>query len=135
MRLSQVLVVAAASFLFASEAIAVTADSNQAKLSTVARVGPSQRLLRRYEEPDSDDLDDLDDTEERGRSIYDLATKWGHSVDDIKSGAVRLSESRLKKWQTALNEAIDAKKKAERVAHNAGVSAAYRKAYGLERRA
>ncbi|POM64197.1 Avr1b-1 Avirulence-like protein [Phytophthora palmivora] len=119
MRLSQVLVVAAASFLFASETIAVTMDSNQAKISTVEGGGPSQRLLRRYEEPDSDDLDDLDDTEERGRTIYDLAAKWGHSVDDIQNGVVKLSESRYEKWRTALNEAIEAKKRAKREAANA----------------
>ncbi|POM80734.1 Avirulence protein (Avh) [Phytophthora palmivora] len=127
MRLSQVLVVAAASFLFASETIAVTMDSNEAKLSTVARGGPSQRLLRRYEEPDSDDLDD---TEERGPTISELAAKWGHSVDDISNGVVRLSEKQLKKWQDALNDAIAASKKAKRDAANA----AWRRENGFERR-
>ncbi|POM79052.1 Avr1b-1 Avirulence-like protein [Phytophthora palmivora] len=131
MRLSQILMVAAASFLFASETIAVTMDSNQAKISTVVGGTPSQRLLRRYEEPDSDDLDD---TEERGPTISELAAKWGKSVDEIQNSVVRLSEKRQKKWQAALNEAYAAKKKAERVAHNAMMSAAYRKARGLERR-
>ncbi|POM62647.1 Avr1b-1 Avirulence-like protein [Phytophthora palmivora] len=129
MRLSQVLVVAAASFLFASEAIAVTVDSNQAKI-TVVGGSPSQRLLRKYEEPDSDVLDDLENTEERGRSIYDLAAKWGHSVDDIQNRVVKLSEKRQEKWQAALNEAIAAKKKAKIQAHNA----AWRREHGIGRR-
>ncbi|POM57996.1 Avirulence protein (Avh) [Phytophthora palmivora] len=137
MRLSQVLVVAAASFLFASEAIAVTMDSNQAKISTVAHGDTSQRLLRRNEKPvdpdsdDSDDLDDLDnldDTEERGPTLSQLAAKWGHSVDDISNGVVKLSERRYEKWRTALNEAIEASKKAKREAANAAWRA--RNGYG-----
>ncbi|OWZ14201.1 Avirulence (Avh) protein [Phytophthora megakarya] len=72
MHLSQVLVVGAASFLFASEAIAVAMDSNHVKTPTVERDDPNQRLLRSYSKPveddsddfdDSDDLDSLDDTE------------------------------------------------------------------------
>ncbi|POM79439.1 MoxR-like ATPase in aerotolerance operon, partial [Phytophthora palmivora] len=73
-------------------------DSNQAKISTVARGSPSQRLLRRNEKPvypdsdDSDDLNNLDDTEERGLTLSDLAAQWGHSVDDISNGIVRLTK-------------------------------------------
>ncbi|KAG2766060.1 hypothetical protein Pcac1_g22657 [Phytophthora cactorum] len=111
MRLSQVLVVAAASFLFASEAIAVTMDSNQAKISTVARGGPSKRLLRSYSKPVEDDSDDLDDSEERtGNGLAALATRWGYTVDDITAGIVKLNEKQLKKWQAVLNENIKQRK-------------------------
>ncbi|POM66558.1 Avirulence protein (Avh) [Phytophthora palmivora] len=126
MHLSQVLVVAAASFLFASEAIAVTMDSNQAKISTVARGSPSQRLLRRYEkpvDPDSDDSDDLDylNSEERGigSKLQALASSWGHSVDDISNGVVRLTEKQHDAWKAVVNKGIEASKKAKREAANA----------------
>ncbi|KAJ8523757.1 hypothetical protein ON010_g17360 [Phytophthora cinnamomi] len=68
LRLAQVLFFAAASILFASEAIAVTADSS----ITVARNGLSQRRLRSYSKPvEEDDSNyslepDGDDPEERG---------------------------------------------------------------------
>ncbi|OWZ20238.1 Avirulence (Avh) protein [Phytophthora megakarya] len=137
MRLSQVLVVAAASFLFASDAIAVTMDTNQAKISTMARGGPSQRLLRSYKpvEDDSDgldDLEDLDDSEERGGNsgLKDLAKSWGLSYSGIKSGAVRLSESQHNAWKAIVNAGIDAGKKAKRDAFND----AWRKANGYGRR-
>ncbi|POM73989.1 Hypothetical protein PHPALM_9109 [Phytophthora palmivora] len=137
MRLSQVLVIGAASFLFAGEAIAVTMDSNQAKISTVARGSPSQRLLRKYEEPDSDDLDDLDDldylnSEERGieSKLQALATQWGHSVDDISNGVVKLTEQQHEAWKAIVNKGIDARKKLKRDTANA----AWRRDHGLERR-
>ncbi|POM70262.1 Secreted RxLR effector peptide protein [Phytophthora palmivora] len=134
MRLSQVLVIAAASFLFAGEAIAVTMDSNQAKISTVARGSPSQRLLRKYEETDSDDLDDLDylNSEERGIEsiVQALATQWGHSVDDISNGLVRLTEKQHEAWKAIVNKGIEASKKAKRDAANA----AWRRDHGIGRR-
>ncbi|EGZ10416.1 hypothetical protein PHYSODRAFT_287041 [Phytophthora sojae] len=137
MRLSQVLVVAAASFLFASEAIAVTTDSVQAKITTVARGGPSQRLLRSYSKPaeenDSADSEKWgftteeldDDSEERGltsgqiESLTKLANKWGHSYDDLVNGVVRLSEKKQQKWIDRVNAYIKENKKAQREAYNA----------------
>ncbi|POM79605.1 Hypothetical protein PHPALM_2678 [Phytophthora palmivora] len=137
MRLSQVLVIAAASFLFAGEAIAVTMDSNQAKISTVARGSPSQRLLRKYEETDSDDLDDLDDldylnSEERGieSKLQALATQWGHSVNDISNGLVRLTGKQHEAWKAIVDKGIEASKKAKRDAANA----AWRRDHGIGRR-
>ncbi|POM81405.1 Avirulence protein (Avh) [Phytophthora palmivora] len=125
MRLAQVLLVAAASFLFASEAIAATMDSNQAKISTVVGGSPSQRLLRRNEKPvdpdldDSDDLDDLD--EERGikTELKALAKTWGLSFSDIAKGSVRLSDDQLTAWQAVVNKGIEVKKKVNREAYNA----------------
>ncbi|OWZ04506.1 RxLR effector protein [Phytophthora megakarya] len=116
MRLSQILVAVAASFLFASEAIA------------------SQRVLRSYKpvEDDSDDLDDLDDSEERGgnSALKDLAKTWGLSYSGIKSGVVRLTEEQHNAWKAILNAGIDAGKKAKRDAYND----AWRKANGIGRR-
>ncbi|POM59937.1 Secreted RxLR effector peptide protein [Phytophthora palmivora] len=134
MRLSQVLVVAAASFLFASEAITVTMDSNQAKISTVVGGGPSQRLLRRNEkpvDPDSDDSDDLD--EERGGNtdqLKALARSWGLSFSGISQGTVRLSEDQLKAWQAIVNAGIKASKREKIAAYNA----AWRRENGIGRR-
>ncbi|OWZ09082.1 Avirulence (Avh) protein [Phytophthora megakarya] len=140
MRFSQVVVVAAASFLFASEAIAVTVDTNQGKISTVARGGPSQRLLRSYKaaEDDSDDLDDLDDledlddSEERGgnSALKDLAKSWNLSYSGIKSGAIKLTEEQHNAWKAIINARIDAGTKAKRDAYNA----AWRKENGIGRR-
>ncbi|KAG3166082.1 hypothetical protein PC128_g19804 [Phytophthora cactorum] len=62
MRLSQVLLAIAASFLFNSEALSATMDSNQAKIAKVASTGgPSQRLLRASYTP----VEEVDDAEER----------------------------------------------------------------------
>ncbi|OWZ00614.1 RxLR effector protein [Phytophthora megakarya] len=119
MRLSQVLVVVAASFLFASETIAVTIDSNQAKISTVAHGGPNQRLLRRYKEPvdeEPDDLNNLQDLEERGITtmLQELASTWGKSYDDIINRVITLTGDEKKAWRTTINKAVDAKKKKHR---------------------
>ncbi|OWY90619.1 Avirulence (Avh) protein [Phytophthora megakarya] len=135
MRLSQVLVVTAASFLFASDAIAVTMDSNQAKISTVAHGGPKQRLLRRYKEPvdeEPDDLNNLQDLEERGKTtmLKELASGWGKSYDDIINRAIRLTDDEQKAWIATINKAVAAKKKKQRDAHNA----AWRAANGVGRR-
>ncbi|OWZ00839.1 Avirulence (Avh) protein [Phytophthora megakarya] len=135
MRLSQVLVVVAASFLFASETIAVTIDSNQAKISTVAHGGPNQRLLRRYKEPvdeEPDDFYNLQDLEERGKTtmLTDLANSWSKSYDDIINGVIRLTDDEQKAWIKTINKAVDAKKKKHRDAHNA----AWRAKHGLGRR-
>ncbi|POM70658.1 Avirulence protein (Avh) [Phytophthora palmivora] len=131
MRLTQVLVVATASFLFASEAIAVTMDSNQAKISTVARGGPSQRLLRSYKNHVEDDSDNFDDSEERGpmTELRTLATKWGYSIDDIVTGSARLSDKQNKKWLNALNTGMETNKRAKLEA----ASAARRAANGIGR--
>ncbi|OWY99928.1 Avirulence (Avh) protein [Phytophthora megakarya] len=130
MRLSQVLVVVAASFLFASETIAVTIDSNQAKISTVAHGGPNQRLLRRYKEPV--DEEPFQDLEERGKTtmLKELAESWGKSYDDIISRVIRLTDKEQKAWTATINKAVDAKRKKHRVAHNA----AWRKENGYGRR-
>ncbi|OWZ04483.1 Avirulence (Avh) protein [Phytophthora megakarya] len=122
MRLSQVLVIGAASFLFANEAIAVTMDSNQAKVSTMASAGPTQRLLRSYKhvEEDSDDLDDLDNLEERSGNpaLRDLAKSWSLSFDDIISGAIRLTDEQHNAWKAIVNAGITKGQKKSRDAYN-----------------
>ncbi|OWY99517.1 Avirulence (Avh) protein [Phytophthora megakarya] len=138
MHLSQVLVVGVASFLFASEAIAVAMNSNQAKTLTVER---DQRSLRSYSKPveddsddfdDFDDLDSLDDTEERGGNptVQDLAKKWGQTVNGITTGAIKLTDDQYTAWRAAVNEGIETSKKAKRVAANA----AWHAANGIKRR-
>ncbi|OWZ14096.1 Avirulence (Avh) protein [Phytophthora megakarya] len=131
MRLSQVLVVAAASFLFATETIAVTMDSNQGKISSVARGGQSQRVLRSYK-PVEDDSDDLDDSEERGgnSALKDLAKSWGLSFSGIQSGVVKLSEEQHNAWTAIVNAGIATSKKTKRDAYNK----AWREAHGIGRR-
>eukprot|EP00644_Phytophthora_capsici_P012340 jgi/Phyca11/19192/fgenesh1_pg.PHYCAscaffold_46_\ len=88
MRLSQVLVIAVASFVFASDTVAV-ATSNQAKISKMEQ-SPSQRLLRSNHYPvkeEEDESEDSVDFEERGfttpdeedleeRSPLSSATLW-----------------------------------------------------------
>ncbi|OWZ12531.1 Avirulence (Avh) protein [Phytophthora megakarya] len=135
MHLSQILVAVAASFLFASEAIAVTMDSNQAMVSTVARGDPDQRLLRRYKEPveeDSDDLNNLQDLEERGKTtmLKELANSWGKSYDDIINRVIRLTDDEQKAWIATINKALGAKKKKQIHAYNA----AWRAEHGYGRR-
>ncbi|OWY99634.1 Avirulence (Avh) protein [Phytophthora megakarya] len=127
MRLSQVVVVAVASFLFASEGIALSMDTNQAKILTVARGGPSQRLLRSYkpvkdDSDDLDDLEDLDDSEERGgntEQLQALARSWGLSFSKISNGTIKLTEEQLQAWQAIINAGVKASEKAQRDAHNA----------------
>ncbi|KAL4133799.1 hypothetical protein PRIC2_004115 [Phytophthora ramorum] len=64
-RLSRILAVMAASFLFASEAFAMTTDSNQAKIAQVTSPkGPSQRLLRMHPT-----IYAGDNSEERGNTL------------------------------------------------------------------
>ncbi|OWZ07421.1 Avirulence (Avh) protein [Phytophthora megakarya] len=135
MRLSQFLVVVAASFLFASETIAVTIDSNQAKISTVAHGGPNQRLLRRYKEPvdeEPDDLNNLQDLEERGKTtmLKELAESWGKSYDDIINSVITLTRDEKREWIATINKAVAAKRKKHRDAHNA----AWRAENGVGRR-
>ncbi|KAG6594269.1 putative secreted RxLR effector protein [Phytophthora cinnamomi] len=137
MRLSHVLVIAAASFLFASEAIAVTMDSE----ITVARDGLSQRRLRSYNKPakddDSDDSakrgftaeEDDESDEERGFSdrftpeqlerLREKAEKLGYNFKHIESGTAKFAAEDLKAWQTHLNIIIKENKRAETAAHNA----------------
>ncbi|OWZ06004.1 Avirulence (Avh) protein [Phytophthora megakarya] len=124
MRLSQVLVVATASFFFASEAIAVTEDSNQVKISTLTRGGPSQRLLRSYSKPveeDSDDLDDPDDSEERSgttEKLKALAKSWNLSYSGVATGPVKLSDEQYSKWKAIVDEGTKARQRARREVHN-----------------
>ncbi|KAE9058786.1 hypothetical protein PF010_g30874 [Phytophthora fragariae] len=73
MRLSQVLVVDVASFLFASDTFAA-ATSDQAKISKVVRGSPSQRLLRsnnKLFKEEEDESEDSLDAEERGFAVED----------------------------------------------------------------
>eukprot|EP00644_Phytophthora_capsici_P009523 jgi/Phyca11/15465/fgenesh1_pg.PHYCAscaffold_13_\ len=72
MRLSQVLVIAAASLLFASDTIAV-ATSNQAKISKMAQSSPNQRLLRsnKYSVKEEDESEDSVDFGKRGFATND----------------------------------------------------------------
>ncbi|KAL4158691.1 hypothetical protein PRNP1_004466 [Phytophthora ramorum] len=65
MRLSCILAVLAASVLFASEAFAMTTNSNQAKIAQVTSPkGPSQRLLRMHPT-----IYAGDNSEERGNTL------------------------------------------------------------------
>ncbi|OWY94008.1 Avirulence (Avh) protein [Phytophthora megakarya] len=134
MRLTQVVVVAAVSFLFTSDVIAVTMDSNQAKVSAVAGADPSHRFMRSYKpvEEDSDDLDVIDETEERGGTskLQDLARSWGLSYDEIATGTQRLTHDQQIAWTAVVNKAIAKSQKKSRDAYNA----AWRKANGYERR-
>ncbi|OWZ04256.1 RxLR effector protein [Phytophthora megakarya] len=137
MLLTRVLVIVAASFVLASEAT-VTMNSNQAKISTMARGGSSQRLLRSYKpvEDDSDglnDLENLDEPEERGgntEQLKALATDWGLSFSKISNGSIKLTEEQLQAWQAIVNAGVQAKRKVARDAHNA----AWRAEHNLGRR-
>ncbi|OWY97907.1 Avirulence (Avh) protein [Phytophthora megakarya] len=141
MLLTRVLVIVAASFVLASEAT-VTINSNQAKISTMAhtmaRGGPSQRLLRSYKpvEDDSDglnDLENLDESEERGgntEQLKALARGWGLSFSKISNGSIKLTEEQLQAWQAIINAGVQAKRKVARDAHNA----AWRAEHNLGRR-
>ncbi|KAG1695126.1 hypothetical protein DVH05_020768 [Phytophthora capsici] len=116
MRLSQVLVIAAASLLFASDTIAV-ATSNQAKISKMAQSSPNQRLLRsnKYsvkEEDESEDsvdfgkrgfaTNDEEDLEERSplsnaivAKLDDIAAGWGTTYYKIAMGQSSVSEAKI----------------------------------------
>ncbi|GMF16556.1 unnamed protein product [Phytophthora fragariaefolia] len=114
------------------EAIAVTMDSNQAKISTVARGGSRQRFLRSYKktvEDDSDDLDDLDEERVRTTALETLAKSWGYTYDDIVKRVVTLTDDQYRAWRHLLNKGVDASKKARRDAFNAD----WRRAHGIER--
>ncbi|KAJ8508353.1 hypothetical protein ON010_g18878 [Phytophthora cinnamomi] len=140
MRLPQVLVIAAASFLFASEAIAVTTDSE----ITVARDSLSQRRLRSYSKPakedDSDDSDasaksgftaekDDDADEERGgfdhfsseqiERLRKKAADLGYNFKHIESGTAKFAAEDLKAWQEHLGQIIREKRSAGTAAYNA----------------
>ncbi|KAG1696385.1 hypothetical protein DVH05_018516 [Phytophthora capsici] len=116
MRLSQVLVVAAASLLFASDTVAT---SNQAKVSKMVQSTPSQRLLRSNKYPvkeeedeyeDSVDFEDRgfatpdeEDLEERGplpagtvKKLDDIASRWGTSWAAVAMGRSSVSEDKVK---------------------------------------
>ncbi|KAE9315683.1 hypothetical protein PF008_g19191 [Phytophthora fragariae] len=112
MRLSQVLVVAVASFLFASDTFAA-ATSDQAKISKVVRSSPSQRLLRSNnklfkEEEDSldaeelgSDVEDEEDLEERSplstsqvSKLEEYAGQWGTSWASVAMGRSSVSQEK-----------------------------------------
>ncbi|KAG1686069.1 hypothetical protein DVH05_007164 [Phytophthora capsici] len=98
MRLSQVLVIAAATFLFASDAVAV-ATSNQAKISKMEQI-PSHRLLRsnHYVKEEEDESEDSVDFEERG-----FATPGEEDLEErgpLSTAAVERLESIASRWGT-----------------------------------
>ncbi|KAG1696327.1 hypothetical protein DVH05_018459 [Phytophthora capsici] len=118
MRLSQVLVIAAATLLFASDTVAV-ATSNQAKISKMVESTPSQRLLRGNKYPvveEEDESEDSVDLEERGFATPDeeeleersplsnaavsklekIAKRWGTSYSSVAMGRSSVSEARAK---------------------------------------
>ncbi|OWZ11567.1 RxLR effector protein [Phytophthora megakarya] len=66
MRVSQAVLVLVASFLFTSEALSATMDSNQAQIAKMTSPG-DQRLLRAYHKSTDEEIDSEDDSlEERG---------------------------------------------------------------------
>ncbi|KAE9088877.1 hypothetical protein PF010_g19214 [Phytophthora fragariae] len=116
MRLSQVLVVAVASFLFASDTFAA-ATSDQAKISKVVRGSPSQRLLRsnnklfKEEEDESEDsldaeelgsdVEDEEDLEERSpltaaqvSKLEKYAVKWDTTWESVAMGYSSVSKAK-----------------------------------------
>ncbi|GMF58911.1 unnamed protein product [Phytophthora fragariaefolia] len=116
MRLSQVLVIAAASILFASEAIAVTMDSNQAKISTVARGGSRQRFLRSYKKTVEDDSDDLDEERVRTTALETLAKSWAAGADLNINKSLRVDENagEERNWVNEFKALFDASRLSRR---------------------
>ncbi|KAE8955018.1 hypothetical protein PR001_g32268 [Phytophthora rubi] len=132
MRLSQVLMVAVASFLFASDTFAA-ATSDQAKISKVVRGSPSQRLLRsnnklfKEEEDESEDsldaeergfvVEDEEDLEERSplstaqvSKLEKYAGKWGTSWASVAMGRSSVSQEKASAL-IALRDALISKDK------------------------
>ncbi|KAJ8528581.1 hypothetical protein ON010_g14748 [Phytophthora cinnamomi] len=111
MRLSQVLVVIAASVLVTSEALLTTTDSNQVKTSKVASLGSGQRLLRTHPMV----AEDEDDSEERVLSeaqIKAICAKVGISWSDVKYSVSALQNHALyKEYQKEANAILKAQKK------------------------
>ncbi|KAK1932253.1 hypothetical protein P3T76_012247 [Phytophthora citrophthora] len=100
MRLSQVLVIAVASFLFASDSVAV-ATSNQAKISKIVQSSPSQRLLRsdKYLVLDEkDQSEDSVDVKERGFTTPDEEDLEERSP--LSPAQVTKLENIAKGWKT-----------------------------------
>eukprot|EP00644_Phytophthora_capsici_P019387 jgi/Phyca11/21908/fgenesh1_pg.PHYCAscaffold_211_\ len=116
MRLSQVLVIAVASFVFASDTVAT---SNQAKISKTVQSSQSQRLLRSNHYPvkeEEDESEDSVDFEERGfttpdeedleersplsaaivEKLDDIASRWGTSWAAVAMGQSSISEDKIK---------------------------------------
>ncbi|KAG1684312.1 hypothetical protein DVH05_018591 [Phytophthora capsici] len=117
MRLSQVLVIAVASFVFASDTVAV-ATSNQAKISKMEQ-SPSQRLLRSNHYPvkeEEDESEDSVDFEERGfttpdeedleersplssatvKKLENIAKGWGTTYSSVAMGTSSVSQTKAK---------------------------------------
>ncbi|KAK1930114.1 hypothetical protein P3T76_014348 [Phytophthora citrophthora] len=116
MRLSQILVIAVASFLFASDTVAA-ATSNQAKISKMAQGNPSQRNLRGNKylvEEEEDQSEDSVDVEERGYTTHDeedleergplssiqvdkldaIARGWGTTYERVAMGLSSISKEK-----------------------------------------
>ncbi|KAG1698043.1 hypothetical protein DVH05_015526 [Phytophthora capsici] len=100
MRLSQALVIAAATLLLASDTVAV-ATSNQAKISKMVQSTPSQRLLRGNKYPiyeEEDESEDSVDLEERGFATPDeeeLEERSPLSISQVKK-----LEGYARRWHT-----------------------------------
>ncbi|KAK1932348.1 hypothetical protein P3T76_012342 [Phytophthora citrophthora] len=144
MRLSQVLVIAAASFLFASDTVAVT-TSNQAKISKMVQSSPSQRLLRsdkylvldeKDQSEDSVDVEergfatpDEEDLEERSplsnkvvNKLENIAAGWGTTYSSIVMGRSQVSDAKV----AALKQLRDAYISGNKVDRLAAKLAVYR---------
>ncbi|KAG1684180.1 hypothetical protein DVH05_001843 [Phytophthora capsici] len=135
MRLSQVLVIAAATFLFASDTV-VIATSNQANISKIEQSIPSQRLLRsnkyavKEEEDESEDSVDFEergfatpdeeDLEERSplsaaivEKLDDIASRWGTTWGRVAMGHSSISDDKIKAL-IAMRDAFISGKKSDR---------------------
>ncbi|KAG1706274.1 hypothetical protein DVH05_001422 [Phytophthora capsici] len=134
MRLAQILVIAAASLLFAGETVAV-ATSNQVKISKVAQSSPSQRLLRSNKYPiteeEEDESEDPVDFEERGEEdleersplssaivskLDDIASRWGTTYARVAMGQSTISQNKIDALLSLRDAYVSGSKKAKAAA-------------------
>ncbi|KAE9000215.1 hypothetical protein PF010_g13231 [Phytophthora fragariae] len=111
MRLSQVLVLIAASFLVASEAHSTTTESNQVKLSEVASPsGPNQRLLRTHQQIVEDEDDSSEErtfTPTQLEKLERYATKLGINWERAQRDTQYLqAHARYSEYQKKANRYI-----------------------------
>ncbi|KAG1713384.1 hypothetical protein DVH05_001171 [Phytophthora capsici] len=140
MRLTQVLVIAVASLLFARDTVIAT--SNQAKISKMEQSTPSQRLLRSNKYPIEEEEDEFEDTmdfeegdytttdkedlEERSplssavvAKLDDIASGWGTSWARVAMGQSSISEDKIKALLALRDAYISGSKKAKQAARMA----------------
>ncbi|EGZ13041.1 hypothetical protein PHYSODRAFT_286533 [Phytophthora sojae] len=121
MRVAPVLLLIAATFLAASEALSTTTDSNKVKTSQVILPsGPSLRLLRKHNK-----VVDEDEDSSEGRTLTDLqmaemekfAEKLGMNWARVQSGTMYLQRhAKYAEYQETMNKyiAINQKIKAKK---------------------